>query len=150
MAEPDFTPAGWHCYRKPNRKRERLVDAKAAARFVCEALEHGYTMNEIMLHVKERCDGKCSDVECEEELEKIRKFLELLAGALAYILAQLLLARGLGLKFALWALRLFPRRVLDLLGATRLLERLEALGPALDEATREVRRMLELIRKSGG
>lgn len=148
---PPFEPPGWHCTRRPNRSKPRVVDAKAAARMVCKAIDNGATMEEVKQAIKAKCDIDCGNPECEEELAKIKALLDLIQGAVVSWLVWILLfeaAPMLGLFR--WLTKLLPGRILKLLGYADKLKRLEKLkadGLTIRKHMEEVAAFIELVLK---
>lgn len=143
---PAWEPAGWHCTRRPNRTNPRLVDAKAAARWVCKAIEHGATMEEVRKAVQDKCGIDCGNPECEEELRRIKQALELIQDAvISWIVWMLLFESAPFLGLARWLVKLLPARVLKLLGYTEKLKRLEELKVDSIVIRSEMERLAEVV-----
>lgn len=145
-SRPAWEPPGWHCTRRPNRTKERVVDAKAAARMVCKAIEHGATMEEVKQAIKDKCGVECGNPECEEELARIKAVLDLIQSAVVSWLVWVLLFEAAPiLGLVRWLVKLLPARILKLLGYADKLKRLEKLKTDAIVVRSEMEKIAEMI-----
>lgn len=143
---PPFEPPGWRCYIHPNRKTPRKFTAKDAARVMCYAKAGGASQTEILDEAKKRC--WTIETECEEELNRIKARLAVVAAAIIALLIWLSLSRTILLRITNALLRLIPARILRKIGFGKILDRLEKLGDEFLEQigqAKEARDLLERI-----
>jgi hypothetical protein len=140
------------CYRKPNRSKPRLFNAKAAGRVVCAAIENGSLPSEVRESIL-RCfkdqEEQCDCDALKNRLRELEAFALQLEGVIAAIITLLLLYRPLRAVLARTpagrtgqiVIRPSERAALEAAERQR-----EAAQRALDKMLRDLEKERELIK----